>query len=469
MVSLAVRNARRNWSRSVLAIAGMALAAGILTAAHSVTSGYFSSGYMMVRTFMAGDIVVLPGHVYLDPGQVPRGIDLTWRALDQPYLNDLADLHPHILTDGYVMPEGAETAIDLDRLPAELTGHPQVAAVTPYYSLPGYVEPGHYAPLRGRDIAGDLEAWRWDEAIVNGRYFTRQDDGAMVAVVAAPAAGTGISAIPPAYRTPAVGERLKISVPRLAGFSGGLPIFDYLEFEQVELEVIGHFQLKVGTVQEMRDGEPVAVDVYWNTPQVLIPSGAFREIYRQVSGLDPGMVHQLSVRVDRFYDAGRVAAELRQQLRGWTVMAVPEIMELSGRSRGQGAVPRDLAGPLTAAAYGIAGMLVVTNMYLVNVQRRRELGIMKAVGASSVNIMALVLVEYVGYALVGAAAGFGAVRLLAAVIMLMADVSLWEAGLSTAALGVRVAAVTGLTSVLFGLVPAYEAATTPTMEVLRDE
>ncbi len=469
MISLALKNLQRNWTRSLLAIVSMALAAGILTAAHSVTSGYFTSGYLMPRTFIAGDIVVLPGGVYLDPQRVDPGDSLSWRPVRQPYLNDLVDLHPQLLETGLVIPEALPRGIDPQRLPAALLEHPEVTAITAYRTLPAYVPPDHQAPLRSRNVEQDLRYGAWEQAMFAGEYFAPHHDGLPVAVISVPAFGVGISPLAPSYPVPAVGQYLELDLPRLVDYADGEPVYDYLHLQRVRLQVIGHFTLPMGTTYQVVGGELEHLQVYWNTPQVLVPAATFEQIWRSVSLVPPGPVQQLSLRVERFYDAGRVAAQLRELLPELTVMTVPEIMELAGRSTGQGAIPRDLALPLTVGSYGIAGMLVVTNMYLLNVGRRRQLGIMKAVGASSGSIMLMVLAESAGYALLGAALGFGVIRLVALVISLLAGVPLLETAVSTAMLGLRVAGVTAAAAVIFGLFPAYEAATVPTLEVLRDE
>ncbi len=469
LVSIALRNVRRNWARSLLAILGMAMAAGIMTSAQSVTSGYFSTGYLDVRRFMAGDIIIMPGAMYLDPDDISRDADLVWSPWRKPYLNDLVDLHPRILSEGYVHPrDGGFEPIEILDLPRALLDHPEVVAVNPYLSLPAFVPPGHYAPLRGRDLTEDLEAWDWESIMVRGRYFQPADEGNMVAVLNA--AETGTAAIPRRYSLPAVGEQLEIIVPALSGFSQGLPVFDYLNTYRFNLTVIGHFQLEVGAEDEGGGSESMMAPVFWNTASVLIPELSFNHIYGEISGGgEPQYVYQLSARVDQIYHAGKVAAQLRSLLPHLTIRSVPELMDMSMRAHGQAAIPRDLSGLLTIVAYAVAGMLVITNLHLVNVQRRREIAIMKAVGASTTHIIILILSESVAYALTGAVLGFAGVRLVSAVIMLMASVPLVQAGLSTALVGLQVAAVTVVTACIFGLIPAWEAATTPTMEVLRDE
>ena len=119
-----------------------------------------------------------------------------------------------------------------------------------------------------------------------------------------------------------------------------------------------------------------------------------------------------------------------------------------------------------AAVCMLTGAIGVMNILLVSVrERRREIGLMKAVGATSRQVGLLFLLEAVCYALLGGALG---VLLGGVMIRLFGG---WI-GLS-ASLSLRVALPTALAAsglgVLFGVAPALRAAALMPVDALRQE
>lgn len=119
-----------------------------------------------------------------------------------------------------------------------------------------------------------------------------------------------------------------------------------------------------------------------------------------------------------------------------------------------------------AAVCMLTGAIGVMNILLVSVrERRREIGLMKAVGATSRQVGLLFLLEAVCYALLGGALG---VLLGGVMIRLFGE---WI-GLS-ASLSLRIALPTALAAsglgVLFGVAPALRAAALMPVDALRQE
>ena len=112
------------------------------------------------------------------------------------------------------------------------------------------------------------------------------------------------------------------------------------------------------------------------------------------------------------------------------------------------------------------GAIGVMNVLLISVrERRREIGLLKAIGATSRQVALLFLLEAAAYAalggLLGILLGLGMTALFGALIGLMPQVKLLHMGLLLVG-----AAVLGLS---FGVIPAAKAAGLPPAQALRTE
>jgi putative ABC transport system permease protein len=113
----------------------------------------------------------------------------------------------------------------------------------------------------------------------------------------------------------------------------------------------------------------------------------------------------------------------------------------------------------------VVGGIGIMNIMLVSVaERTREIGLRKAIGARSRDILAQFLVESMAISLVGAAIGFGIAALLALAVSLV-----WRP-CPPSVVGVAVAVLAALaTGLFFGVSPARRAARLQPIEALRAE
>jgi putative ABC transport system permease protein len=127
----------------------------------------------------------------------------------------------------------------------------------------------------------------------------------------------------------------------------------------------------------------------------------------------------------------------------------------------------------TAAIALIVGGVGIMNIMLVSVtERRREIGLRKAIGAKKRHILFQFLVEAVILCLVGGAlgilAGFGIGMGLAKIISAIIKAVEWPATVSTLSIIVAVG-VASFIGIAFGLYPAWKAARLQPVEALRYE
>jgi len=176
-------------------------------------------------------------------------------------------------------------------------------------------------------------------------------------------------------------------------------------------------------------------------------------------------VSEVTVGVPRGMQAGEVAREAVAALSGAGSFRATTLEEEIDAAK---AVVRIFVMVLAcvAAVCMLNGAIGVMNILLVSVrERQREIGLLKAIGASGGQIALLFLLEAAGYALLGGAAGL----LLGAV---MTQACAWWIGLSASLRGGTVlpamagAAALGLA---FGTLPALRAARMEPVEALRRE
>jgi putative ABC transport system permease protein len=109
-------------------------------------------------------------------------------------------------------------------------------------------------------------------------------------------------------------------------------------------------------------------------------------------------------------DIERGVQELTRSLRGVEVRPVHQIVESQGRVLG---TIRGLAISLTALILAIIGLCVMATMTAIVLERRKDIAVMKALGASDQLIARLFLTEGVGLGLAGGVMGFAVGALLA--------------------------------------------------------
>ncbi|MFO8060647.1 MAG: FtsX-like permease family protein [Bacillota bacterium] len=490
---LAVRNVRRNWTKSLLGVVGVAIAAGVMTASLSLQEGYPEASWIEHRALMGADIVIYPGRLGVGAGETRPTGDEPWEwSLRRDWgLSDLFLFQPRIYEEGYISPPGETLFFQDDPLPEPLPAG--VAGVEPLLKLPGRVvisSPGglrrHPAPLRARNVALDVAAWGASSFAVRGRWLEPGDGGQLVAL----AQGNRGAQLPeegirPGYPAPGVGEVLTVEVPSLVGYDGdGYPLWDWNAVREFELEVVGLFAFPT-EVRPMVDpetggrvmqggpgggtGEMVTVQHYLETEDLFIPAETWWRMWEAAAppGESP-RAYQLNVVLEDMFRAREIAAQLAERLPGATVMTVPEQVIAGRRARGQSAIPADVSALLVAAVFMVAGLLLVGDMYVLVMQRRKEMAILKALGMASGQVMGMILIESILLSIIGAALGFISVRLLVTGVYALSAVSLAEVGVMTLRTGVMVAGASVLVAGFFGLLPAHLALRQTTMEVLRD-
>ncbi len=205
-----------------------------------------------------------------------------------------------------------------------------------------------------------------------------------------------------------------------------------------------------------------------STPEIYIP---FETVYdRDVSGISVAL---LARSPEQVYDAAAESTFLLRRTRSigpgepddFSVTSIRSVMDRF----------RTVAAGVTVAAVAVVGLSLVVggvgimNIMLVSVsQRTREIGLRKALGASSTAVMLQFVVEATSVCLMGGALGVAAGEAVAAVMRTLADGALRMAFVPWWAIVMAFTVSTAI-GLFFGLFPAVRAARLDPIEALRNE
>ena len=500
-IALGLVNVRRNLGRSIVALGGVAVAALVVTAMLSLATSAPPGQRLTERFILGGDLIftphqVLTGAADLDPERVAAG-GWEYTRPGHAAAGPLAEAVPWPWSYGHLAPAGrAEVATAFAwgeapaALAAELAAHPEllgarVARVLPVLerrAVPGGEEwvrtyLSARAPAVDRRWWGDMLEGR---LVSDGRYLEERDQGRLRAVVDARRAARG-------YAWTSVGGHLEVWLPaagdgRVAGGAGAL---DYTNLEPVRLEVVG--EIASVTELELVEGGD-ALPRHWSSGLVWVPEETLAALARR-AGLAAAPAYAVVAKAEDLIGIDALAAELRRtHAQGdLSVFAARELATtldrtgatapLSGDilvgSIAAGLVPRALALDLhvlfAGLALAIAALIVAANLLVLLSERKREISILRALGATGGNVAVMVLAEAMFLTLAGCVLGFWPVRLLATITLVANRLSLGRIVALT--LG-DFAVVTGVALALvlpFGLMPAIAAIRTTPTEALRNE
>lgn len=493
---LGVANVRRNFSRSLLSVVSMAVAAMVLSTALHLAAGYPAVAFVPQRVFAGGDIMIFPRTLSLagagGNGMGPRGADAVFDRLDRDWITELFAYNPEAYDYGVFLGAGRSWFV-WDEIKGRLEGLDYLADVYPYLVLPAYETSynhfdgywrGGLAAVRGRNIAKDLNLFYFQDYIVAGRPLSEPDVGRARAVIdAGRAFSAGYGA--PGQFAGSFSGNLELRIPRLvprAGPDGEAagPLFDYSQAQPHSFRLVGGYQFD--------DDEDDFLPPY-STPQVIVPDDYFFTLWDEVSGGRPVMVPQVSVSVANMATLETVAARLRADLPDCTVVTVARA---ASQGRARGGLPerwsdwRRQPGDLAVVAGGVAlppqvkyvslaltsllaALVVAANNLVLLSQRRREIGVLRAIGAAARDVMSMVLAEVATVSIIGAVIGYGLVRAFVVWNQISGRISLATVGASVVLDGAKVVGLCLAAGLVFGLLPAVRSTRVSTMEVLRGE
>lgn len=467
-VSLGLKNAWRNRGRTALGIISMAVAAVIFMSSSTLSKGYPAGAFWEARQLIGGEILMLPERIALSTDALSAG-GYTWefetRSYDRPNLTMGFDPTAYWYGGMRGLPSPGQSTISPDRLDEiadELQENPSVAGASVRRALPFLVQTGDsksmfymYGFIEPRDIALDTDTYKMSEAMARGRYL--EPDDLMKGVACA------------GWRNLTLGLKADLEIPRLRadGPSGAVENanphfagFDYERHVAATIDIVGQASFAEGSP----GGPTYANPVLFVTPETF-------DALKSASGIPDSLTNWgISVTVDNMADLENYVGLLRRQYPDLTVYSVSQLSTASAnRDTMATGVPMDMRRVTEALSFMIAALLSATNLSVLMLARKNEIGILRAIGATRWNITCMVLAESIWVAFLGSLIG-GLFTQPAILWQFLSNNIEFRIVAETIganlgrALGFSVAA-----AVLFGFLPVAKALRVTPAQVLRGE
>ena len=469
LIQLAISNVWRRLSRSTLTLLAMGVAAAVLTSGLSLSQGIIRSAYMEYRNYYGGDILVFsPGFVGAAPVDQESGQVIDRRVLHDSGFNPLLKLYPDFREEGYLAEESWQyQALSSDWQEASLEAG--IIDATPYRVLPAAIGV-HSIELKRSPV--DIRPY-----ITEGVEPTISLSGEIRAVVNA-------------YGMPSVnvGDLLQVTVPIFNVNSSGVPYADYGKpAATYDVKVVGKVAWPTREITWGDGGAIFSEQGYVHMPELYLTETAWQQIWHEQSGGAKYPVLSVALRVGDLPKLNVIAADLEKQYPGLAIFTVPRVAQHAQRynlldkfyqapddlwinaETVQPYAPREFGLISSILLYLNAGMLLASQMLANVAARRKEIGILKALGSRQAEVVTMVLTEAVALAMIGAVGGFGLVRIAGIHQAISNGIRLSSVLLTTIVELLTVTALTTTVSLVFGAIPAWRVARLTVMEVFRNE
>ncbi len=477
------RNAiKRNWTRTAIALAATALAAWMLVVSNMIPRGYPWGVGQAERAFIGGDLVIWPLPGPISPGSGESLALIPWEGLDWQS-HALYYLH-HLPDEGYVSGSGevwrAFDSTAIEELLRDVSG---IEAVEPYVAIPCFVGSTE-AILRARDpLETETYPLSMDRFAVDGQYPHASG-------------GPGMPVLLPNFgglEHSLVGTSVDLRVPEVfvrddivSAMSGGGDIsghfrlgLDWDRGATVQLEVCGKYRVDTNDILA-RDAVGPSIDSpttrgpdYWDRPEVFVTREVFDTILSKTRG-SPSLAdlptYEVLVSLSRMSEASAITDEIVKRLGGnFAVYAVPELRKVKTSGSALRFQETGAERLIRFQSFLLSGVIVTGSAYIMLVQEKKKIGLLRVIGATSKDVMVYVLTIVSYVAVLGAAIGFAAAKVLSIWALFASEITIGEWLHQTALDFVSVFGMSLGISLILGAIVGIWAARIPSAEVLKRE
>lgn len=220
-----------------------------------------------------------------------------------------------------------------------------------------------------------------------------------------------------------------IDLPSFTRMNGG---FQYVEggpFRGLDDIIVDRYYAEQN---HLRAGSTVRLlNRAWRVAGVVEP-GKLSRMFVQMPVLqsltsNTGKISQVFLKVDKPQNIPSVIEKLRQELPGYPVYSIPEFVSQFTVENVQGGAVQTFINVMMGIGVVIGFAVVLLSMYMAVLQRTREIGILKSLGASRWFILRLILMEALVMGFFGTILGIGLSFVGRWLIMLLVPASLIQA------------------------------------------
>ena len=453
-LSLGLQNAWLNKGRTVLGIVSMAIAAIVFTSSTTLSLGYPAMAYFEARQLTGSDIVLLPGKIRLSQEDLAFP-NVKWRfqkaGFDRPHplLGLDRDRFSYGSLEGVIPQDSKVNSSRMRDVAVELRSRPEVKDAHVGHAMPVLVGDSAYAFIEARDVTNDQESWRMEGAVRTGRYLSVADGNSPVAVV------TEWLSTPP-------GATIRLDIPRIHVGQDGVKYNDYEDSRATLVQV-------VGTVGFREGGEANPMGQTYSNPSIFVTESFFNEIATMLGYTQCDTAWGVSVTLNEISALEDVVSMMQREYPDFTVISVPRMALAAAGGSVPAGVPMDMKKVTEILAFLTAALLSATNLSVLMLTRKHEIGILRSIGATRWNIAVMVITESVCIALMGAVLGNLVVQPAVLLNLLTNRVGADAVMLKSLANAKTSVAFSVAAAVLFGFLPLANALRVTPAAVLRGE
>lgn len=198
-----------------------------------------------------------------------------------------------------------------------------------------------------------------------------------------------------------------VDLEQFTELSGGFKYFSGGPFRKPDDLIVDDYyarqkQLKVGTTVRLlnRDWRVCGIVEPGKLARLIIPLQTLQKLTSNV-----GKLSQIFVKLDDPENLPTVMASLKQTLPGYKIYSIEEFTSLFSASNVPGL--QAFTGVVITLSIVVGFLVVFLSMYTAVLERTREIGILKALGASAGYVLNTILRETTVLALIGSALGIG--------------------------------------------------------------
>jgi hypothetical protein len=383
--------------------------------------------------------------------------------------------YPHVAKEGFLAASEPVlrpmTAADA----AALRENPEVASVQPIYRIPAWRE------LMSDRQATAVRALRPDDPLL--KYVSKQlnqqlSDGAISVLLN--------SKLPPGRSLPELGQQITLTVPSFIFAPNGSVQVNDTELHSMTVTVGGFYALPTREIFWADDqGGTQSEQGYFDRDEIWMSEAAWQSLWQLAAPDQPMQAFSYGINVRNMGILESVSSELQVNNPALTIVSAPNLAKLASQSalidhftrapeqyqtaesKPQIGLPQDMGRLLSLFIYLNAGLLMAARMLTGAAARRKEIGILKAIGGRRRDILLMALTEAVVLSLIGSTIGFVITYTAALVQQLTNHVALTSILLDLMKSYGVVFGQTVAIGLVFGLLPAWRLSKLTVSEVLR--